>query len=129
LPTFGICEGWAIATSKSVTRYGCRVQGATDVMLSLLDVLGYLDEIPICVAYEIDGVRTEQFPTTPRLMRAKPVYEVLPGWQSDVRGIKRYEELPVNCRRYVEFIESKLHAPIRMLSNGPRREEILYREA
>jgi adenylosuccinate synthase len=104
------------------------VQGGTEAVLTNLDVLGYLKEIPVCTAYEIDGEVTGQFPTTPRLMRAKPVYTTLPGWECDVRGIKNYDDLPANCKAYVSFLEKQVGAPIRMVSNGPRREEILYRE-
>ena len=109
------------------SRYGCRIQGTTDVAFTVLDVLGYLDEIPVCVAYEIDGERTEDFPTTGRLERAKPVYEVLPGWKSDIRGIRNYEELPENCRAYIEFIEKQIGFPITFVSNGPGREDIIRR--
>ena len=109
------------------SRYGCRLQGTTDVAFTVLDVLGYLDEIPVCVGYEIDGKVTEDFPTTAKLEKAKPVYEVLPGWKSDIRGIKTYEELPENCRKYIEFIEKKLGYPITMISNGPGRKDIIYR--
>ncbi|MBQ7464148.1 MAG: adenylosuccinate synthase [Lachnospiraceae bacterium] len=109
------------------SKYGCRLQGATDVALTVLDVLGYLDEIPVCTAYEIDGKKTTDFPTTRLLEKAKPVYEVLPGWKCDITGIKKYEDLPENCRRYVEFIESHLGYRITMVSNGPGREDIIYR--
>ena len=109
------------------SRYGCRLQGATEVVLTVLDALGYLDEIPVCTGYEIDGVVTEDFPTTALLKKAKPVLEVLPGWKCDIRGIRRYEDLPENCRKYVEFIEKKIGFPIRMVSNGPGREDIIYR--
>lgn len=109
------------------TRYGCRVQGATEVVLTVLDVLGYLDEIPVCVGYEIDGVVTKDFPTTVKLAKAKPVYEVLPGWKEEIRGITSYEELPENCRNYIEFIEKELGVPVKMISNGPKREEIIKR--
>ncbi len=111
------------------SRYGCRLQGATDVAFTVLDVLGYLDEIPVCVAYEIDGERTEEFPVTRDLARAVPVYEKLPGWKCDIRGIRTYEELPENCRRYIEFIEQKIGFPITMVSNGPGRQDIIYRES
>ena len=94
------------------SRYGCRLQGTTDVALTVLDVLGYLDEIPVCVGYEIDGEVTKEFPVTWKLEQAKPVYEVLPGWNCDIRGIRTYEELPENCRRYVEFIEEQLGYPV-----------------
>lgn len=109
------------------TRYGVMVQGATEVVLTNLDVLGYLDEIPVCVAYEVDGQQIADFPDTPRFLRCKPVYDKLPGWKCDIRGIRNYAELPENCRKYVEFIEAQVGAPIHMVSNGPRREDILYR--
>lgn len=118
--------GWFDAVA---TRYGVMVQGGTEVVLTNLDVLGYLKEIPVCVAYEIDGEKTEQFPTTPRLVRAKPVYVTLPGWGCDIRSVREFDQLPENCKRYVAFLEKQLGVPIRMVSNGPRREEILYRQA
>lgn len=111
------------------SKYGCRLQGTTDVAFTVLDVLGYLKEIPVCVGYEIDGEVTTEFPVTCRLERAKPVLEVLPGWNCDIRGIRKYEELPENCRRYVEFVEEKLGFPITMVSNGPGREDIIYRSS
>ena len=109
------------------TKYGCRLQGTTDVAFTVLDVLGYLDEIPVCVGYEIDGQVTTEFPTTAKLEKAKPVLKVLPGWKSDIRGIKKYEELPENCRKYVEFVEEQIGYPITMVSNGPGRSDIIYR--
>ena len=109
------------------SRYGCRVQGTTDVAFTVLDVLGYLDEIPVCVAYEIDGERTCDFPVTAQLAKAKPVWEVLKGWKCDIRGIRKYEDLPENCRKYIEFVEEKIGYPITMISNGPGREDIIYR--
>ena len=109
------------------SKYGCRLQGTTDVAFTVLDVLGYLDEIPVCVAYDIDGEITTEFPTTARLEKAKPVLETLPGWKCDIRGIKKYEDLPENCRRYIEFVEEKIGFPITMISNGPGRDEIIYR--
>ena len=111
------------------SHYGCRLQGTTDVAFTVLDVLGYLDEIPVCTAYEIDGVQTTEFPTTGRLEKAKPVITVLPGWKTDIRGIKKYEDLPENCRRYIEFVEEKIGFPITMVSNGPGRDDIIYRRA
>ncbi len=111
------------------SKYGCRMQGATDVAFTVLDVLGYLDEIPVCVGYEIDGEVTTDFPVTARLEKAKPVLEKLPGWKCDIRGIKDYADLPENCRRYVEFIEEKIGYPITMVSNGPGREDIIYRDS
>ncbi|MDD3415080.1 MAG: adenylosuccinate synthase [Lachnospiraceae bacterium] len=109
------------------SKYGCRMQGTTDVAFSVLDVLGYLDEIPVCVAYEIDGKQTTDFPVTPLLEKAKPVLETLPGWKCDIRGIKKYEDLPENCRKYIEFVEKHIEHPITMISNGPGREDIIYR--
>ena len=111
------------------SKYGCRLQGATDVAFTVLDVLGYLDEIPVCVGYEIDGEVTKEFPVTHLLEKAKPVYETLPGWKSDIRGIKKYEDLPENCRKYIEFIEKEIGYPITMVSNGPAREDIIYRKS
>ncbi|MEG0805097.1 MAG: adenylosuccinate synthase [Lachnospiraceae bacterium] len=109
------------------SKYGCRLQGTTDVAFTVLDVLGYLKEIPVCVAYEINGERTTDFPTTAKLECAKPIFEVLPGWNCDIRGIKNYEELPKNCKDYIEFIEKKIEYPITMVSNGPGREDIILR--
>ncbi len=109
------------------SKYGCRLQGTTDVAFTVLDVLGYLDEIPVCVGYEIDGEVTTDFPTTAKLEKAKPVLKNLPGWKCDIRGIKKYEDLPENCRKYVEFIEEQIGYPITMVSNGPGRDDIIYR--
>ena len=109
------------------SKYGCRMQGATDVAFTVVDDLGYLDEIPVCVAYEIDGVETTEFPTTSQLKKAKPVYKVFPGWKCDIRGIREYDQLPEKCRDYIEFIESQIGYPITMVSNGPGREDIIYR--
>ncbi len=116
--------GWFDAVA---TRYGCRMQGATEAALTVLDVLGYLDELPVCVGYEIDGKVTKDFPVTAKLAKAKPVYETLPGWKCEIRGIKNYADLPENCRRYIEFIEKEIETPITMVSNGPAREEIIRR--
>ena len=110
------------------SKYGCRLQGTTDVAFTVLDVLGYLDEIPVCTGYEIDGEVTTEFPVTRLLEKAKPVYEILPGWKCDIRGIKNYEELPENCRNYVEFIEKQIGFPITMVSNGPGRDDIIFRK-
>ena len=109
------------------SKYGCRLQGTTDVAFTVLDVLGYLEEIPVCVGYEIDGEVTTDFPVTAKLEKAKPVYKVLPGWKTDIRGIKNYDELPENCRKYVEFIEEQIGFPITMVSNGPGRDDIIIR--
>lgn len=108
-------------------RYGCMVQGTTDIAFTVLDALGYLDEIPVCVAYELDGKRIDTFPPTSQLKRCKPILEVLPGWKCDITGIKKYEDLPENARRYVEFAERHIGVPITMVSNGPAREDIIYR--
>ena len=116
--------GWFDAVAS---KYGCRLQGTTDVAFTVLDVLGYLDEIPVCIGYEIDGKVTTEFPTTTLLKKAKPVYEVLPGWKSDISGIRKYEDLPENCRNYIEFVERHIGYPITMVSNGPGREDIIYR--
>ncbi len=116
--------GWFDAVAS---RYGCRVQGATEAVLTVLDVLGYLDRLPVCVGYEIDGKVTKDFPTTHELKKAKPVYEYLPGWKTDIRGIKNYEDLPENCRKYIEFIEKELEVPITMVSNGSGRHDIIYK--
>lgn len=109
-------------------RYGCMVQGATDVAFTVLDALGYLDEIPVCVAYELDGKRIDTFPPTAQLKRCKPILEVLPGWKCDIGGIKNYEELPADAKNYVEFAEKHLGVPITIVSNGPAREDIIYRK-
>ena len=109
------------------SKYGCRLQGATDVALTVLDVLGYLDEIPVCVGYDIDGEVTTDFPVTHILEKAKPIYKTLPGWKCDIRGIHKYEDLPENCRNYIEFIEKEIGYPITMVSNGPSRSDIIYR--
>ena len=117
--------GWFDAVAS---RYGVRMQGATQVSLTVLDVLGYLDELPICVGYEIDGKITRDFPVTAGLKKAKPVYEKLPGWKCEIKGIRKYEELPENCRKYIEFIEKELGVPVTMVSNGPGREDIIHRK-
>lgn len=116
--------GWFDAVA---TRYGCMVQGATEAVLTNLDVLGYLPQIPVCVAYEAEGKEIQDFPSTPTLMRCKPVYVNLPGWMSDIRGVTDWEELPENCRKYIEFVEEQLEVPIRMVSTGPKRCEVIYR--
>ncbi|MDD6797038.1 MAG: adenylosuccinate synthase [Bacteroides sp.] len=116
--------GWFDAVA---TRYGVRMQGTTEVALTVIDVLGYLDEIPMCVGYEIDGKITKDFPTTYQLEKAKPVLKTFPGWKCDIRGIQKYEDLPVECRNYIEAIEQEIEAPITMVSNGPGRHEIIHR--
>ena len=116
--------GWFDAVA---TRYGCRVQGATEVALTVLDVLGYLDEIPICVGYEIDGQITRDFPSAVKLAKAKPVWKRMPGWKCEIKGIRKYEELPKACRDYIEAIEQEIGVPIKMVSNGPKRDDIIMR--
>lgn len=111
------------------SKYGCRLQGTTDVAFTVLDVLGYLDEIPVCVGYEVGGEVTTDFPVTAKLEKAKPVLKTLPGWKCEIRGIKNYEELPENCRGYIEFIEEQIGYPITMISNGPGRDDIIYRQS
>lgn len=110
------------------TRYGCRVQGTTEVAFTVLDALGYLDEIPVCVAYELDGKQIDYFPTTTQLKRCKPVLKVLKGWKCDISGITEYDKLPKECRDYVEFAEKEIGFPIKMVSNGPKRENLIYRK-
>lgn len=114
--------GWFDAVAS---RYGVQTQGATEVVLTALDCLSYLEEIKICVGYEVDGMVTRDFPVTPLLKKAKPVFKTLKGWHCDICGIKNYSELPIEAREYVEFIEKELEVPIRMVSNGPKRDEII----
>lgn len=116
--------GWFDAVA---TRYGCRLQGATSVALTNLDVLGFLDEIPVCVGYETESGVIEHFPITSKLNSAKPVYKQLSGWKCDISEMRRYDELPVEARRYVEFMESEIGVPIATVSVGPRREQIIPR--
>lgn len=116
--------GWFDAVAS---RYGCKIQGATQVAFTVLDVLGYLDEIPVCIGYEVDGKVTRDFPVTTKLAKAKPVYEKLTGWKCDIMGIKKYGDLPENCRKYIEFIEKELEVPVTMVSNGPKRSDIIYK--
>ncbi len=110
------------------TKYGCMVQGATQVALTCLDVLGYLDQIPVCVGYEIDGKVTDIFPTPPVLERAKPVFETLPGWKCDVRGETDFAKLPKEAQDYVAFLEAHIGVPITIVSTGPKRDEIAMRK-
>lgn len=117
--------GWFDAVAS---RYGCRIQGTTEVALTVLDVLGYLDELTICTGYEIDGEIVKDFPVTYKLEKAKPVYKKMPGWKCDIRGIRNYEELPAECRAYIEEIEREIGVPITMVSNGPGRDEIIMRK-
>ena len=116
--------GWFDAVA---TRYGCMVQGATECALTNLDVLSYLDEISVCVGYDVEGKVLTDFPVTRLVEKARPVYQVLPGWKTDIRGMESYAQLPENCRKYVEFIEEQIECPLRILSNGPKRNEIIFR--
>lgn len=109
------------------TRYGVEVQGATQVCLTALDCLSYLDEIKVCTGYEIDGKIVKDFPNTHMLKKAKPILETLPGFKCDIRGIKEFDKLPKEAQNYVLFIEKEIGKPITMVSNGPKREEIIYR--
>ena len=116
--------GWYDAVAS---KYGCQLQSATEAVLTVLDVLGYLKELKVCTGYEIDGKVTTDFPVTPLLHKAKPVYETLPGWNCDIRGIKNYKDLPKECKDYIDFIEKQIETPITMVSNGPERHAILKR--
>jgi adenylosuccinate synthase len=118
--------GWFDAVA---TRYGCRVQGATEVALTGLDVLGYLDRIPLCTRYVIDGQESLDFPTTRRLERASPAYEYLPGWRCTLGNVRRFADLPEAARRYVERIEALIELPVRWVSFGPERRQLLDRSA
>ena len=116
--------GWFDAVA---TRYGCMIQGATQVALTCLDVLGYLDEIKVCTAYELDGKVTRDFPVPALLERAKPIFTTLPGWKCDVRGITEYKDLPPEAKAYVDFLEKEIETPINIVSTGPKRHEITHR--
>lgn len=109
------------------TRYGCRVQGATSIAFTVVDALSYLDKIPVCVGYEIEGRSIDNFPNTVELRKARPILKVLDGWKCDIKGIKRYEDLPFNCRKYIEFAEKGIGIPIKFVSNGPSRNDIIYK--
>lgn len=116
--------GWFDAVA---TKYGCSIQGATEVALTVLDPLGYLDEIPICIGYEINGKTTKKFPNTTLLSRAKPILKTLPGWKCDIRGIREFGQLPDECQSYVNEIEKELQLPVTLVSNGPGRSDIIRR--
>lgn len=116
--------GWFDAVA---TRYGCRIQGATEIALTVLDPLGYLDEIPICTGYELDGKVINEFPHTTDLEKAKPVLKKLPGWKCDIRGIREFDKLPQECQNYVNEIEKEIGFPITYVSNGPGRDDIIKR--
>ncbi len=116
--------GWFDAVA---THYGCMVQGATQVVLTAIDCLGYLDEIKVCTGYEIDGKVTKEFPVPAELDKAKPVYSTLPGWKCDMRGLTDYEQFPQAAKDYVDFLEKEIGYPITIVSTGPKRHEIANR--
>lgn len=117
--------GWFDAVA---TKYGCRIQGATEAVLTAVDVLGYLDEIKICVGYEIGGKVVVDFPVTSKLEHAKPVYKTMPGWKCNILGTTDFNALPQQVKDYVDFIEQFIGTPIKMVSTGPKREDIAYRK-
>ena len=116
--------GWIDAVA---TRYGVEMQGATSIALTKLDVLSYMDKIPLCAHYEIDGVQTDDFPFPVLLDRAKPVMEYMPGWQCDISGARRWEDLPEAARSYVEYVEKAIGCPIGYVSVGAERESLILR--
>jgi adenylosuccinate synthase len=116
--------GWFDAVA---TRYGCMLQGATEAALTNLDVLGYLDKIPVCSAYEIDGSFTKQFPVSAIIGSAKPVLDELPGWKEEISHIRKFEDLPPNAQNYVLQVENLIEVPVRFISVGPGREQLIVR--
>jgi adenylosuccinate synthase len=112
--------GWFDAVA---TRYGCRLQGATETALTCLDVLSYLPEIPICRSYRLGERTLDDFPTTRHLESARPVYEHLPGWRRPITGARSMSDLPREAADYVRRLEALIGVPIAMVSIGPRREE------
>ena len=109
----------------TASKYGTLVQGATCIAVTKLDVLSYLDRIPVCVAYEVNGERTTDFPMGEELVEAKPVYEYMDGWKTDVSGCRRFEELPVNAQKYVKFLEESVGCPVKYVSVGAEREQYI----
>ncbi|HEY9593353.1 MAG TPA: adenylosuccinate synthetase, partial [Spirochaetia bacterium] len=109
------------------TAYGCRVQGATEIAITNLDVLGYRDSIPVCTAYTVNGKETTTFPVSRLLDGATPVYRDMPGWKTDIRDVRKFDDLPARARDYVLFIEKAVRAPIRWISVGPHRDQIITR--
>lgn len=112
--------GWFDAVA---TRYGCAVQGATALAITNLDVLGYLDNIPVCVAYDIDGRITKDFPATPLVSKAKPVLKTMPGWKTDISSARSLKDLPKETRDYIEMVERETGVRVKWVSVGPRREQ------
>lgn len=109
------------------TRYGVKVQGATSVALTKLDILSYMGEIPVCSEYEVDGKRTEDFPFPAALSKAKPVFEALPGWGCDISGVRNWDDLPQAAKDYVDYVESQIGCPVAYVSVGPDRDAIIER--
>ena len=109
------------------TRYGVQVQGATEIALTKLDVLSYLDEIPVCVRYERNGELTDKFPFPAALDECKPVIETVKGWKKDISGVRTWEDLPEEAKAYVQMIEKAIRCPIKWVSVGPERESIIVR--
>ena len=109
------------------TRYGVLMQGATDIALTKLDVLSYLDKIPVCVRYELGGKETDKFPFPAALPEAKPVIEYVPGWGRDISGARSWDELPEEAKAYVELIEKAIGCHIKYVSVGPEREAYMER--
>ena len=109
------------------TRYGVEVQAATEIALTKLDVLSYLDEIPVCVKYVLNGEETDRFPFPAALGACKPVIETVKGWKKDISGVRSWEELPEEAKAYVQMIERAIRCPIRWISVGPERESIILR--
>lgn len=105
------------------SRYGIEMQGADEIALTKLDVLSYLDKIPVCVAYEVNGVRTDKFPTGKALADAKPVYIYLDGWKEDISKVRNYADLPTNAQKYIDFIRDALGCNIKYVSVGAARDE------
>lgn len=112
-------------STSSPTRYGVRLQGATCIALTKLDVLGYMDKIPLCVAYEVDGAETRDFPFPAALEGAKPVVEYMDGWKCDISHARQWTDLPLEARRYVRRIEQETGCPIRYVSVGAGRDEYI----
>jgi adenylosuccinate synthase len=116
--------GWFDAVA---TRYGCMLQGATEVVLTNLDVLGYLAEIPVCAAYAIQDEIIQEFPSSALLNQVKPVIEHLPGWLSDISAIRQFDKLPIEAQSYVLYVEQQIGVRISSISVGPNREQMIIR--
>ena len=109
------------------TRYGVKVQGATAIALTKLDVLSYMEKIPVCTKYTVDGRRTDRFPFPSLLDKAEPVTEYLPGWGTDISGVRKFEDLPKEAQDYVLYIEEQIGCYIKYVSVGPERDSIIIR--